>query len=81
MKESISSEALEKLCDDHWAYVEGVIRNEYLSNLAITDSMIDLDAYCERVKFHYKTAMAHGFKHGIQWLEQQIKEGRLDNVD
>jgi hypothetical protein len=63
---------LQKLCDDHWEYVESVIRNEYISELAITNGAgLDLDAYCKRLEFHYKSAMAHGFKHGVQWSAWQ----------
>ena len=71
---SISKEDLQELCDDHWEYIEQVIRNEYDSKIALPDGEgFDLDAYCRRVSWHYKTALAHGFKHGIQWIEKQIK--------
>lgn len=70
---SIPKEDLQKLCDDHWTYVEMVIRNEYDSEVALPNgSAIDIDAYCRRISLHYKTALAHGFKHGIQWIEKQI---------
>jgi len=26
----------------------------------------------------YKLAMAHGFKHGVQWVEGQMEEGQND---
>ena len=61
---------LQKLCDAHWAYVEQIIRNEYDSEVAYPDGItFDIDAYCRRVKLHYTTAMAHGFKHGVQWMK------------
>lgn len=69
----ISEEELQKLCDEHWTYVEQIIRNEYDSEIAHpTGTALDIDAYCRRVKLHYITAMAHGFKHGIQWIEKEL---------
>ena len=52
---------LEKLCEEHWKYVEEVIRTEYDDS-----DEYDIDSYCRRVGFHYKSAMKHGFKHGVQ---------------
>jgi len=73
---SISPEELQRLCNEHWEYVEQVIRNEYDSAISYPNGIaFDLDAYCRRVKLHYITAMAHGFKHGIQWIEKQITNG------
>lgn len=72
---SISPEELQKLCDEHWGYIEQIIRNEYDSDMAqLTHTSFDLDAYYRRVELHYKTAMVHGFKHGIQWIEEQLKK-------
>ena len=49
----------EKEIDNHWQHTEAVIRNEY------TETTIDED-YLKSVGFHYRTAMRHGFKHGIE---------------
>ena len=59
---------LKKLCDDHWAYIEQVIRNEY-DDPKSTHTKEDIDSYCRRIKLHYTTAMTHGFKHGMQWMK------------
>ena len=72
--EPITPEQLQKVCDEHWAYVEQVIRNEYDSKAAQPNgSDMDLDAYCRRISLHYKSAMAHGFKHGVQWIEKKVR--------
>lgn len=61
----------EKLADEHWAYIEQVIRNEYDSETAYpTGSMMDIDAYCRRVGLHYKSAFVHGFKHGCEMIHR-----------
>ena len=74
---SITAEELQKLCDDHWEYIEQVIRNEYDSEAAYPNGRaIDIDAYCRRVKLHYTTAMAHGFKHGVQWIEKELQTNK-----
>jgi len=47
---SISKEDLQEFCDDHWEYIEQVIRNEYDSEIARPDGEgFDLDAYCRRI--------------------------------
>lgn len=58
---------IQELYDNHWEYVEKVIRNEFDSE---TEFVIDGNAYCRRVSFHYKTAFRHGFKHGVQSVTQ-----------
>lgn len=55
-----------EMAESHWKYVEQVIRNEYDSESAHPiGECFDLDAYCRRVGLHYRTAMIHGFKHGL----------------
>lgn len=39
----------------HWKYVEGVLKTH-----GVSDRIIKI------VGFHYRTAMAHGYKHGIE---------------
>lgn len=63
----MTNEQIQKLADDHWEYVEQVIRNEYDSEIAEPiGTAMDIDAYCRRVELHYKTAFIHGFKHGYE---------------
>ena len=72
---SITPEELQKLCDEHWEYVEQVIRNEYESEMAYPQgSDFSIDAYCRRIRLHYITAMVHGFKHGVQWIEKSLED-------
>ena len=47
---------VQKLIDSHWAYVEDLLETEGK----------DIE-YIERVGFHYRSAMGHGFKHGVEW--------------
>ncbi len=62
----MTGEELEGLCDEHWIYIEQVIRNEYDSEPArLNGEMFALDAYCRKIGLHYRLAMAHGFKHGV----------------
>ena len=55
---------LQKLCDEHWSYIEQVIRIEYCG-IDKYDAE-EIDSYCRRIRFHYISAMKHGFKHGVQ---------------
>lgn len=56
-----------ELAAAHWSYIEMAIRNEYNSEMAEPiGQCFDLDAYCQRVGFHYRTAFMHGFKHGVR---------------
>ena len=67
---TISPEELQKLCDDHWEYVEQVILQEYDHPEEFL-----MDTYLKAMRFHYTTAMAHGFKHGVQWIKEKIRIG------
>jgi len=60
------AEYVEELAEKHWAYLEKVIRNEYRS----TGSNPELDEYCRRVGYHYKTSFRHGWKHGQEYEGQ-----------
>lgn len=51
-------EGVEKLIDDHWEYVKGVLES-YKEDLDIGE-----------IAFHYKTAFLHGYKHG--WDDAKI---------
>lgn len=50
----MTDDYLSKLIDDHWEYVEGILRAH-----ALEDPDIDL------AKYHYKTAFKHGYKHAM----------------
>ncbi len=43
---------LEKLIDSHWAYIEALLRAHKESESTI-----------RKIRFHYKTAFRHGWKH------------------
>lgn len=47
------SEQATKLADDHWKYIEDLLltHNPDINNL-------------NEIGFHYRTAFAHGYKHG-----------------
>jgi len=47
-------QTIRKLADDHWEYIEEVLRLE-----GVEEERID------RTGFYYKTAFIHGYKHGI----------------
>lgn len=58
---------IEELAESHWEYVESVIRIEHEGDEK------GLDEYCKRVGHHFKTAMIHGVKHGVEWAQLQYK--------
>ena len=45
-----------KLANDHWKYIEGVLATHNENYLVI-----------EKIKFHYISALIHGFKHGVEY--------------
>ena len=51
----------EKLAEDHWSYVEQVLRNSGESPEVI-----------EKIKFHYISAMIHGIKHGRELYGREM---------
>jgi len=64
------SEDGKQLADEHWAYVESVIRAEWKAFATTTDCSPDLvDEHCEIIGHHYRSAMIHGFKHGVDAAE------------
>ncbi len=56
-----SKDKVKKLYTEHWTYIEGVLRMDNIS-----DELIKV------IKFHYTTAFAHGFKHGIEYTEDLV---------
>lgn len=53
----VSTSALGKLVDDHWAYVENLLFAH-----AISKNEMDI------AEFHYKSAFVHGYKHALEDL-------------
>lgn len=47
-----ASTDMEKVIDDHWSYVEGVLKHANMNDEVIA-----------AIGFHYKTAFEHGWKH------------------
>lgn len=65
IEKSVDENPVADIAENHWQYIESVIRNEYDSDgLEMGDRALDLDTYIRRVGHHYKSAFIHGFKHG-----------------
>jgi hypothetical protein len=45
----------EKLIDDHWKYVEGILKERATGEVLMRE-----------IEYHYKTAFRHGYKHGFE---------------
>jgi hypothetical protein len=58
---------IKKLAENHWEYVKLVI---LLHEQA--DRQIDVDEVVNLIGFHYKSALMHGYGHG---LEEGYKQG------
>ena len=54
---------MSKLADDHWNYVAEVLRSHGETEVII-----------EKCGFHYRTAIAHGYKHGVEDMAEKAKE-------
>lgn len=52
-------EKILKMVEAHWEYVKSVLEMELSEDL-----QTDKEGYIDRIGFHYKTAMIHGYKHG-----------------
>ena len=52
---------LEKLIDNHWLYVDGILEN---TGIEYKDK--------RRLEYHYRTAMAHGWKHCKQYCKSKF---------
>lgn len=59
----MNNEAIKELVNSHWDYVQDVI--------CTTDPNT---ASLEVIEFHYKTAMLHGLKHGLE-MKHGAEEG------
>ena len=49
---------VKKLAEDHWKYVESVLLAHDVPG-----------PYIDIAKFHYLSAFEHGFKHGVESME------------
>ena len=68
----MNKRSLNKLANDHWSYIKELIENEHKG----TDEIEGLERYIDMVGFYYKSALIHGFKHGVQWKEEQLNATR-----
>jgi len=57
-------ERAEFLADEHWGYVEQILYNHGVDEKEV-----------ERIGFHFKSAMIHGYKHGR--LEEQENNDKV----
>lgn len=56
-------ERTQELAEAHWSYVRSVLESHRIATDIIT-----------AVGFHYKSAFAHGYKHGQEDLTERINE-------
>jgi len=61
MNKLTSETVAQELAEEHWNYVENLLKAHKISKAEIGT-----------IGFHYKTAFVHGFKHGVEW---RAKEG------
>ena len=54
---------MSKLAEDHWGYVEEVLRTHGES-----------EEFIEICGFHYRAAMDHGYKHGVEDMAERAKQ-------
>jgi hypothetical protein len=60
-----SNARAQALADEHWAYVRSL--------LAAHGDYSDPEHELSRIEFHYKSAMIHGYKHGVDDRERAIQ--------
>jgi hypothetical protein len=66
---------VKKLADDHWDYLKQVIT---LHEQA--DRQVDISEAIEMIGFHYRTALIHGYGHGLEnGYKQGIEAARKGN--
>ena len=64
MEKPTENEFLNKLVDDHWEYVMGVLLS----------SIPERDAYeLAEIEYHYKTAMKHGWRHAKEYYTGSVE--------
>jgi len=67
-------EEIQIMLDEHWEYVEGVLVNGQPVNEEINIARLT------EIRYHYRTAFIHGYKHGIQDVIEQIKIDKRKEV-
>lgn len=75
----MTKEEITQLVEAHWEYVKSVINNE-LPHEADASLSFNVPEYVERIGHHFKTAMTHGVKHGIEWANINHNKTGDDNV-
>ena len=50
-----TNDQVKVMIEEHWEYVKGVLESDLLDSDRIN-----------MIEYHYKTAMKHGFKHGVE---------------
>ena len=60
---------LDRIIDDHWDYVAGVINAVECANISI-----------ETIEYHYKTAFEHGYKHGVESGPRRMTDKELHSL-
>jgi hypothetical protein len=58
-----AKETAEALAAAHWGYIGEVLTTHAVPKMQI-----------ENIGFHYRTAMIHGFKHGVEWERDRADE-------
>ena len=59
----------QKMIDDHWNYIEKVLKEQ---NSFDYKNEVLFAPVLELIKFHYKSAFEHGYKHGCEATEKEI---------
>ena len=63
------NEVAKKLANDHWNYIKSLLETHDKPQ-----NIIDI------IEFHYQTAFIHGFKHGVEWLREQIEKQKSEAI-
>jgi len=53
---TIPKDHIKEDAEAHWSYIESLLEAHGHTDLAA-------------IKFHYVSAFTHGFKHGVEWIE------------
>ena len=59
------TERAREIAEKHWEYVESIIREEWAAWAEVADTS-RVDAHCRLIGHHFRTAMVHGYKHGME---------------
>ena len=62
IQEESESNKAKELAEAHWKYIESVLEQHCIDRMEI-----------DNAAFHYKTAFVHGFKHGVEETEINVK--------